>query len=234
MNQFVLPLAPTGIAASLLDGGQTIHSRFGIPIPIEDNSVSRIVPNSNAGRSIDRAKLIIIDEASQVDGNVLACVDRFLKDLKRNQIPFGGVCFLLSGDFRQCLPVVELGAFENQSSRCITATPLWQKLQKIRLTQNMRALPEEIHFKEYLLKVGNGTIPTIDFNKELARVPDQLIENGCIVDAIFGSEELTFDALKQFNRAILSPKNCDTFEINQQVLEKIQGNLYLSNRAIIL
>ena len=223
-NRYVIPMAPTGIAASLLEEGQTIHSRFGIPIPIEATSVSRVRPTSTAGRLINQAALIITDEASQIDRYVLECVDRFMRDLKVNNCPFGGVCFLLGGDFRQCLPVVELTAFETQTNMCITNSPLWANFEVIRLTQNMRALPEQIRFKEYLLQLGEGTLPAIDTHNQLVRVPEDLIENHSIVEAIYGSDLLTFDQLNQTNRAILTPKNSDTIELNQQILERLDGN----------
>ena len=232
-QRYVIPMAPTGIAASLLENGQTIHSRFGIPIPIEETSVSRVRPASTVGRLINQARLIITDEASQIDRHVLECVDRFMRDLKVNQCPFGGVCFLLAGDFRQCLPVVELTAFETQTNTCITNSPLWANFEVIRLNQNMRALPEQIRFKDYLLQIGDGTLPAIDTHNQLVRVPEELLENNSIVDAIYGPDLLTFDQLNLTNRAILSPKNSDTIELNQQILERLEGKSLIEQKYLI-
>ena len=47
-NLKATPAAFTGIAATLLEGGRTLHSRFGIPVPCQEYSVSRIKPNTKA------------------------------------------------------------------------------------------------------------------------------------------------------------------------------------------
>jgi hypothetical protein len=39
--------------------------------------------------------------------HALDAVDRLLKDLMDNELPFGGKVILLSGYFRQCLPIVK-------------------------------------------------------------------------------------------------------------------------------
>ena len=62
----VIPLAFTGIAAAFLEGGQTIHSKFRIPIPTDSNSVSLLCISSPTSYEIRFSKLIIIDEASQL------------------------------------------------------------------------------------------------------------------------------------------------------------------------
>ncbi|XP_065321170.1 uncharacterized protein LOC135928643 [Gordionus sp. m RMFG-2023] len=99
-NQIVLPFATTGIAAILLKEGRTINSGFKLPIPIIDNSVSRMSLHSPDATVIKRSKLIIIDEATMMTKYALCCIDRLLKDIMQTQFPFGGKVILLSGDFR--------------------------------------------------------------------------------------------------------------------------------------
>jgi hypothetical protein len=94
----------------------------------------------------------------------------------------------------------------------------------------MRALPEQIRFKDYLLQIGDGTLPAIDTHNQLVRVPEELIENNSIVDAIYGPDLLTFDQLNLTNRAILSPKNSDTIELNQQILERLEGKSLIEQK----
>ncbi|GBO40093.1 hypothetical protein AVEN_68648-1 [Araneus ventricosus] len=38
LGEIVVPIAWTGIAAIILEGGRTAHSRFKLPVPISDNS----------------------------------------------------------------------------------------------------------------------------------------------------------------------------------------------------
>ena len=42
-----------------------------------------------------------------MDIHVFHAIDRLMRDLTKNDVPFGGKVFLLSGDFRQTLPVVK-------------------------------------------------------------------------------------------------------------------------------
>uniref|UniRef100_A0A0D2ZVW7 ATP-dependent DNA helicase n=1 Tax=Brassica oleracea var. oleracea TaxID=109376 RepID=A0A0D2ZVW7_BRAOL len=59
----VLNVASSGIAALLLPGGRTAHSRFSIPINPDEFSICKIQPGSDQAELISRASLIIWDEA---------------------------------------------------------------------------------------------------------------------------------------------------------------------------
>ena len=54
-----LAVVSSGIAALLLDGGRTAHSRFKIPIPCTKISTLNISKGSDLANLINRAKLII-------------------------------------------------------------------------------------------------------------------------------------------------------------------------------
>ena len=58
-----LCVASSGIAALLLDGGRTAHSRFKIPIPVFDTSFCGISRNTNLKELIRLTKVIIWDKA---------------------------------------------------------------------------------------------------------------------------------------------------------------------------
>jgi ATP-dependent DNA helicase PIF1 len=55
---------------------------------------------------LQQCKLIVWDECTMAHKKSLEALDRTLKDLRNNQNQFGGAMILLSGDFRQTLPVV--------------------------------------------------------------------------------------------------------------------------------
>jgi ATP-dependent DNA helicase PIF1 len=56
--------ATSGIAASILPGGHTAHSRFKIPIKIGDNNMCSFTKQSGIAELLRRASLIIWDEIS--------------------------------------------------------------------------------------------------------------------------------------------------------------------------
>ncbi|GJZ47341.1 uncharacterized protein Tco_0601173 [Tanacetum coccineum] len=63
----VLNVALSGIAALLLEGGRTAHSRFGIPINVVEDSMCNISADSELAELLRMTKLIIWDEAPMVN-----------------------------------------------------------------------------------------------------------------------------------------------------------------------
>ena len=96
-HKIALAVASSGIAAELLSGGRTAHSRFKIPIPIFETSTCNIPRNSSSEN---------ISYAPMIHKHVLECLHKTLCDLTGSPLPFGGKVILLGGDFRQVLPVI--------------------------------------------------------------------------------------------------------------------------------
>ena len=66
-----------------------MHSKLKIPIDISENSVLSITVKSKTAKTIQNAKLIIIDEGTMIDRFVLECIDRTFQDIMNNDLPFG-------------------------------------------------------------------------------------------------------------------------------------------------
>ena len=75
--------------------------------------------------------------------------------------PFGGKTFLFTGDFRQTLPIFKFFKVVQILEHTIKRSNMWASITKLELTENMRVEPDQIEFKEWLLKVGEGLIPTL-------------------------------------------------------------------------
>ena len=56
---------------------------------------------------------------------------------------------------------------------CFLNSPLWYKLHKLKLTENMRAILDP-QFSEFLLRVGEGREP-VDFDGEITLPRDLVI-----------------------------------------------------------
>ncbi|XP_077231904.1 uncharacterized protein LOC143865148 [Tasmannia lanceolata] len=114
-GKIVLAVASSGITALILQGGQTAHSRFEIPINLEENSICGIHQGTQLAELIKQTSLIIWDEAPMHHRHAFEAVDKTLKDILRFddcnscEKPFGAKIVLLGGDFRQILPVVPKG-----------------------------------------------------------------------------------------------------------------------------
>ena len=184
-----LAVATSGVAALLLPGGRTAHSRFRIPLNITEKSVLPIPPcsplgmligevsagylmgglmmstlHSAVGMLIKRARLIVWDEAPMAHRLIFEAFDRLLKDLAvglNKNLPFGGKVVVFGGDFRQVLPVVVHGGRADQVNACFTQSTLWKYVRTLELTVNMRvAGTAEPAFAEWLLRIGDGTEPS--------------------------------------------------------------------------
>lgn len=99
-NKQVAACAWTGIAATLLHSGQTVHSLFKLPVPILDTSTCAIQPTSKQAEKLTSLSLIIIDEASMVPLHALRAIDVCLRDITSIDVPFGGRIVLMGGDWR--------------------------------------------------------------------------------------------------------------------------------------
>ncbi|XP_071697769.1 uncharacterized protein [Rutidosis leptorrhynchoides] len=92
-GDIVINVASSGIAALLLTGGRTAHSRFSIPINIVEDSFCSIQPDSELAKLLNQAKLIIWDEAPMMHKHCFEAFDRTMRDIIRPQAkdkPFGG------------------------------------------------------------------------------------------------------------------------------------------------
>ncbi|XP_074298852.1 uncharacterized protein LOC141629809 [Silene latifolia] len=131
-GEIVLPVASSGIAATLIPGGRTAHARLGIPINLTENSTCpRIKPGSDLAELLIRAKLIIWDEAPMTHKHGFEAVDRSLKDVMRvvdprnATLPFGEKVVVFGGDFRQTLPVVSKGSRADVVHASLCSSYLW-------------------------------------------------------------------------------------------------------------
>lgn len=99
--------ASTGIAATHI-GGMTIHSWSGIGIKdkLTKSDIQHIKDLPHYAKRIKKAKVLIIDEVSMLDGKIFALVDRVCQGVRDSVDPFGGLQVVCVGDFFQLPPVV--------------------------------------------------------------------------------------------------------------------------------
>ena len=109
LGKIALAVASSGIAAGLLEGGRTAHSRFKIPIPINESFVCNISLQSDIAKLIQKTSLIIWDEIMMSHEHQVDCVDHSLQDIMKIDKPFGGIAVVFGGDPHQILPVVHHG-----------------------------------------------------------------------------------------------------------------------------
>ncbi|XP_077224125.1 uncharacterized protein LOC143857543 [Tasmannia lanceolata] len=254
-GKIVLSIASSSIAAILLPGGRTSHSRFKIPLNPPDDSTCMIKPRSELAVLIKKATLIIWDEAPMMHRYAIEAVDRTLKDVLKDTSDgaskvLGGKTFVLGGDFRQILPVVPKASREIIVASCLQKSYLWDYCKLFRLTTNIQVLQQGMSstkrnevtaFANWLLNIGNGSLPTISIDNhseaDWIRIPDDMLidtyDNGIIqlitiIYPDFLSRLHEDNYLEQ--RAILAPKNDDVDYVNSLMLQMLPGDIrtYLS------
>ena len=95
---------------------------------------------------------------------VLFILDEMLKDVMRNDLPFGGKMVVLTGDWRQTLPIARGRADTVNATHLMSE--LWSKCRVHELTTNMRierlrrldpaAADRLAAHDEWLLEIGEG------------------------------------------------------------------------------
>ncbi|XP_071694933.1 uncharacterized protein [Rutidosis leptorrhynchoides] len=144
-GEIVLNVASSGIAALLLSGGWTDHSRFHIPLHLTDESFCTISPSSKLGELIRSTKLLIWDEAPM-----------YGYSLWDKTVVFGG-------DFRQILPIIQKGKREDIVDASLNSSYLWDYVTVLKLTVNMRLCGIETDadtrsFVQWILDIGIGDV----------------------------------------------------------------------------
>jgi len=113
--------ASTGIAATHI-GGITIHSWSGIGArdTLTQYDLDSIMTSEKTVRRVKKARVLVIDEISMLDGRVLDMVESVCRGIKQSADPFGGMQVILVGDFFQLPPIAGRGemsrfAFESRA-----------------------------------------------------------------------------------------------------------------------
>src|SRR3989344_936692 len=196
--------ASTGIAATHI-GGMTIHSWSGIGIKeqLSPSDVKHIAGRS--AKRIKKADVLIIDEVSMLEGNVLDLVDMVCKTARSSSHPFGGMQVVLVGDFFQLPPVTREGelppkfAFDSQT---------WN-------LSNLSVCYLSEQYRQSDLKFSN-LLAAIRSDSVLPHHREHL--DGRLTDS-------TSINLKNFTK--LFPHNKDVDHINSLELEELSGKTHI-------
>ncbi|KAL0385745.1 UNVERIFIED_CONTAM: ATP-dependent DNA helicase RRM3 [Sesamum radiatum] len=226
-----LAVATSGVAAALLPGGRTAHSRFKIPIDIDGKTKCKISKHTTLVKLLLSAKLIIWDEISMARRQIIEALDDILQDLIDCDNPFGGKVVVFGGDYRQIAPVVVGGEKGDTIDASFASSSLSRSVHRLFLRENMRAKDDPM-FTEFLMRVGNGTETHVLDDR--IEIPNNMIlpfvESHKSLNVLI---ELVFPCLDLFltnpslviNRSILAPKNDCIDEINEILIDEFPGEM---------
>lgn len=241
-GKIAIAMASTGIAALLLDDGNTAHSTLKIPLSCNETTMCGFKAQSNLAELLRKTDVFIWDEAPTTNKYAYETVDRSLRDIMKSvspeleKIPFGGKIFIFGGDFRQMLPIVPHGNRSAIVNNCISRSYLWNNVQILKLTKNMRlnqldevSANEQFEFAQYLLRVGNGEIPIVkELNEDIIQLPTDMCFNEYNYSKLINFVYNDFINKYQekdylINRSILCTKNITVDKINKEILNLMPG-----------
>ena len=178
-----MAMALSGIAATNLPGGRTVHYKLKVPIKIEEKTVIDKMTKKGAMKElIQKTRLMVIDEMTMANRKMMNCIDRSLQEALNNDKPFGGITVVLVGDWRQTLPIVQKGSKAQILYETLKHSQIWEHVQCLELKQNMRLKSlssvdaEKVReFSEYLLSIGEGREKTYpEIGEDMIMIPETL------------------------------------------------------------
>jgi Rad3-related DNA helicase len=90
-KKIVVATATSGVATSIMPGGRTAHSRFKIPLTIDDGAFCTFMKQSGTAKLLRASSLIIWDEASMTKRQSVEVLDNSLRDIMDGpELPFRG------------------------------------------------------------------------------------------------------------------------------------------------
>ena len=238
-KKVALATAVSGIAATLLDNGRTLHSRCKVPIKIKENSTCFMTKRDPTGKLFQNAELLIIDEVTMGNKLIYECIDRSLRFVRGCEQAFGGLTVLFSGDWRQILPVVKRGSRAETVNATLKQSYIWNDyVNPLSLEQNMRLANSEIDesdFHQFLTDIGNGSGKLLPLHGQFAtEIPSEMT-----VDTSEGLFNFVFGELQEnyknsewlCSRAIIAPTNKDVDMINEKMINEFPGECKIFKSA---
>jgi len=147
-SSMICCVAPTGIAASQLFKGRTLHDLLGLPI---STSSSKVLPQLRLDKAaqltvrLHNVRLLLIDELSMVDHLLFSWVDQRLQQLLHKTLPFGGLGIILMGDMLQLSPVCGSTLYKSALKGSSPGGLLFQRFELYTFQEKMRAATDTAH-----------------------------------------------------------------------------------------
>lgn len=196
--------ASTGIAATHI-GGMTIHAWSGIGIKnhITLRKLQSLREKKYMRKKMDSVKVLIIDEISMLHQKQFAMVDEVLQYFKENNLPFGGIQVVISGDFFQLPPIGD--EMETSRDKFAFMSPSWVRadLKVCYLTEQYRQSNNDLN--RLLNEMRTGNVGEDSF---------ELVNNKI--------QETMYSDVNRFPQ--LYTHNADVDRINIQKLKEIDGD----------
>nr|GEV68000.1 reverse transcriptase domain-containing protein [Tanacetum cinerariifolium] len=220
-GKIVLAVASSCIASLLLPSGRTAHSKFKLPLELTEESLCRITKNTQLGKLLADANLIIWDVAPMNDCRCFKALDRILRDVV--YIP----SYLFGGKLTIKMELLSMAKLNpNSINKALEA--------KVCRKQTGNSPPEMTPYAFCCILLDRET--TLDALDQLAvsAIMETQIEDKASREKLKlktsnnrTMEELLQAPTKGYGEAIVIPEiNADHFKIKTNLLQLVQANPY--------
>jgi len=207
--------ATTGSAAFLI-GGRTLHSYLGIGLAKESAKELFAYARYKLSHTVKKLRLqnvLIIDEISMLDLELLEKISEYLSLVRYNNKPFGGLQLVLNGDFCQLEPVSGDYCFKSE---------LWKKLNldTIYLYKMIRQDGDN-KFQKMLSKFRYGICSDKHY-ETLLKYKENDVGSDLIKPTILYPKNFDVDKVNkaEYNKLIKSGAEKKIYEVNYPTIKK--------------
>jgi hypothetical protein len=153
--------APTGLAATLYEGGMTMHDLFKLPVldnAADDEFTSNVDKHPQRQELLNECAILFIDEAFNLNlGNLNAAIEA-LQTICSTDHEAANKTIVFIGDRKQILPIVKGEASDEASiAACIVSMPNWGRIPKINLTSRFRN-QYDLELAKFVEDVANAAV----------------------------------------------------------------------------
>ena len=188
--------ASTGIAATHMNG-MTIHAWSGIGVKnvMTLRNLQNLRMKKYMREKMDQVAVLIIDEISMLHLNQFTLVDEVLQYFKGNNLPFGGIQVVFSGDFFQLPPIGE--SHETSREKFCFMSKSWARagLHVCYLTRQFRQTQNELNYLLQEIRNGEASQSAQQILEE--KVQESMYEDGEIFPQLY-THNADVDRINQF------------------------------------
>lgn len=206
--------ASTGIAATHI-GGMTIHAWSGIGVKksLSDWDLEALLEREPLVKRVRAAQVLIIDEVSMLDANILTLVDQAVRTIKNSVRAFGGMQVVFVGDFFQLPPVNK----DSERTQFAFESAAWERANPITCYLSEQHRQDDDEFLSLLAAVRSGDVEELHYEILQARATEpkgqvtQLFPHNADVDTINNAELAKLDGTER-SYTMLSQGNANLIE----------------------
>ena len=228
-GKIAIVAATSNLAASLLPGGTSAHSRFGIPV--NNEPVLECAVSEERANLLREAAILVWDEITTTGRRELECVHYLLVKVTGVKAPMGGEVFVGSGDFTQQTVAVKGSDLKKAEEASVLQARVWPFMTRLLLVTHFRSLLDA-EYGKFIDQVATGTVPPVridelDESEEVdthrIALPQKLFRQ---VDSEDELLSWVFPDLHRWknveNRAVLAMTNVEVNRLNAKMIAKVK------------